>query len=49
MKMEDADIKKLNDLFFKKYKLMLHLKRIKKNDDVQEILDDFLTNFIPLN
>ena len=49
MKMEDADIKKLNDLFFKKYKLMLHLKRIKKINEVEEVLNDFLTNFIPLN
>ena len=47
--MEDEDIKKLNDLYFKKYKLMLHLKKIKKINKVQEVLDDFLTNYIPLN
>ena len=47
--MQDEDIKKLNDLYFKKYKLMLYLKKIKKNNKVQEVLDDFLTNYIPLN
>ena len=47
--MEDEDIKKLNDLYFKKYKLMLHLKKIKKINEVEEVLEDFLTNYIPLN
>ena len=47
--MQDEDIKKLNDLYFKKYKLMLHLKKIKKINKVQEVLEDFLTNYIPLN
>ena len=46
--MEEEDRKKLNDLFFKKYKLMLHLKRIKKINEVYEVIDDFLTCYIPL-
>ena len=47
--MQDADIKKLNDLYFKKYKLMLHLKKIKKINKVEERLNEFIISYIPLN
>jgi len=47
--MQDEDIKKLNDLYFKKYKLMLHLKKIKKINKVEEVVNDFLISYIPLN
>ena len=47
--MEEIDVKKLNDLYFKKYKLMLHLKKIKKINEVQKRLNEFLSSYIPLN
>ena len=47
--MEEIDVKKLNDLYFKKYKLMLYLKKIKKINKVEEVFNEFLISYIPLN